>query len=541
MADALENMEVGMRLHAVYKEDGEFYPCTVVTISKASKRSKAPVKVHYSGQEDDYDAWVSLDNVKCKKLGLAGKGSEKAAPKGKAKAKAKAKEEPKADYSGLTKGLRIQAKADDAKYYAAEVVSVSKNKSSKAPVKVHWVGYTAASDEWVGPDQIRSKALKFETPKAKAKAKAKGKGKAKKGAPKEPLTKATCDVGPKGKPCGGGEDVGEGVYGSIRLFQRGDKCTISYEIKGLTPGKHAFHIHEKADFSDGCTSAGPHYNPFKKTHGGPGDEERHVGDLGNIEANAEGVAKGKIVDKLVKLEGEHNVIGRSFMIHQDEDDCGTGDNSEPGPPPVNGKASKATGNAGARVACGEIKIVPGPIKAVCEVSPQGKPCGGGEEAAPDCSGKIWLRQVGDKCQIRYVVKGLTPGKHGFHIHEKADFSDGCKSCGPHYNPFKKTHGNRTDEERHVGDLGNIEANAKGVARGAFVDTLIKLDGENSVIGRSIIVHEDEDDCGTGDNSEPGPPPVNGKCSKATGNAGARIACGKIDLVVAEPAAEEKKE
>merc|ERR1712039_520781 len=116
------------------------------------------------------------------------------------------------------------------------------------------------------------------------------------------------------------------------------------------------HIHEKADFSNGCNSAGPHYNPHKKTHGAPGDEERHVGDLGNIEPNAEGVAKGEIVDKLIKLHGEFSVVGRSCMVHADEDDLGRGNNDEPGPPPEDGKASKVTGNAGARIACGEIKI-----------------------------------------------------------------------------------------------------------------------------------------------------------------------------------------
>merc|ERR1719401_2838534 len=168
--------------------------------------------------------------------------------------------------------------------------------------------------------------------------------------------KAKCEVAAEGKPCGGGAEAAPGCTGTI-LFEQTDAntCKITYEIRGLTAGKHGFHVHEKADFSNGCNSAGPHYNPFGKTHGAPEDEERHVGDLGNIEPGPDGVAKGEIIDRLIKLEGDTTVIGRSMMVHADPDDLGTGDNSEPGPPPVNGKASKATGNAGARIACGEIK------------------------------------------------------------------------------------------------------------------------------------------------------------------------------------------
>merc|ERR1719515_10610 len=119
-------------------------------------------------------------------------------------------------------------------------------------------------------------------------------------------------VGPEGKPCGGGAEAAPGCTGIVRLKQTdASTCVISYEIRGLTPGLHGFHIHEKADFSDGCKSAGPHYNPFGRNHGGPEDEDRHVGDLGNIEAGEDGVAVGKIVDKLVKIFGEYTVVGRS--------------------------------------------------------------------------------------------------------------------------------------------------------------------------------------------------------------------------------------
>ena len=174
-----------------------------------------------------------------------------------------------------------------------------------------------------------------------------------------------------------------------------------------------------------------------------------------------------------------------------------------------------------------------PIKAICQVGANGKVCGGGAEEAPGCSGVVKFEQLdADTIKIEWDLKGCgKEGLHGFHIHEKADFSNGCQSAGPHYNPFSKTHGAPEDEERHVGDLGNITVDADGKSTGSLNDRLVKLFGATSVIGRSVMVHADPDDLGLGDNSkagEPGPP-QNGFVSKVTGNAGARIACGEIVL------------
>ena len=169
--------------------------------------------------------------------------------------------------------------------------------------------------------------------------------------------RAECELGEAGKPCGGRAGA-TGVRGHVLLTQRPDTTLIQYEISGLSPGSHGFHIHEKADFSNGCASAGPHYNPHGRNHGGPDDEERHMGDLGNVKAGADGCAKGELFSSLVRLEGEYSVLGRSIMVHADPDDLGRGDNSQPGPPPVNGKCSLVTGNAGARVACGVIRLLP---------------------------------------------------------------------------------------------------------------------------------------------------------------------------------------
>merc|ERR1712147_252552 len=88
------------------------------------------------------------------------------------------------------------------------------------------------------------------------------------------------------------EDGNSGASGVVIFEQVKDqKCKITGEFKGMTPGKHGFHIHQFGNLTEGCKTAGPHYNPFGKTHGGPGMEERHVGDLGNVKAGDDGVAK----------------------------------------------------------------------------------------------------------------------------------------------------------------------------------------------------------------------------------------------------------
>lgn len=85
-------------------------------------------------------------------------------------------------------------------------------------------------------------------------------------------------------------------------------------ITGLKPGDHGFHIHQFGDYSGGCVSAGPHFNPFSKDHGGPQDEIRHAGDLGNVVANAKGEVKLDILDKQIPLTGANSIIGRSVVV-----------------------------------------------------------------------------------------------------------------------------------------------------------------------------------------------------------------------------------
>lgn len=122
-------------------------------------------------------------------------------------------------------------------------------------------------------------------------------------------------------------------------------------------------------------------------------------------------------------------------------------------------------------------------------------------------------------KIDVNITGLNKNaKHGFHVHEAGDLSDKCASMCAHFNPYGKTHGGPDSKVRHVGDLGNLTTNSKGEAKYTFYDNVIKLRGSKAnIIGRGLIIHADEDDCGMGGNAE----------SLKTGNAGKRIGCAVI--------------
>lgn len=128
-------------------------------------------------------------------------------------------------------------------------------------------------------------------------------------------------------------------------------------------------------------------------------------------------------------------------------------------------------------------------------------------------GTVTFTKTGDTVQVVADITGLTPGKHGFHIHEFGDCSAAdASSAGGHFNPMHKPHGAPDAAERHAGDLGNLEADSTGKAHLELKDSMLKLSGENSILGRGVIVHEKVDDW-----------------SQPTGNAGGRQACGVIGV------------
>lgn len=136
------------------------------------------------------------------------------------------------------------------------------------------------------------------------------------------------------------------IKGIVHFTEREDAVEIEIHLSGLKKNhKHGFHVHEYGDMSEKCQSMCAHFNPYNKNHGGPNSKERHVGDLGNIEADENGCVDFIFRDSMIKLRGtKSNIIGRGLVIHADEDDLGLG----------NFEDSHITGHAGKRIACAVI-------------------------------------------------------------------------------------------------------------------------------------------------------------------------------------------
>ncbi|VDM71166.1 unnamed protein product [Strongylus vulgaris] len=176
---------------------------------------------------------------------------------------------------------------------------------------------------------------------------------------------------------------------------------------------------------------------------------------------------------------------------------------------------------------------------------------GGNPTTP--IGVVDLTQIG--CTLAGTIYGLTPGLHGFHVHEIGNLGNGCLAAGSHFNPANMTHGAPSDSIRHVGDLGNVKAQVgtmriqnifrairrtitqrkalkrsypntlahffdSGVAAFYMYDSQITLNGPNNIVGKTLVIHDNVDDLGRGNHPD----------SKTTGNAGGRFGCGIIKLI-----------
>lgn len=135
---------------------------------------------------------------------------------------------------------------------------------------------------------------------------------------------------------------GSSVTGVVSFTPVKDGVKIVADITGLAPGEHGFHIHEFGDCSaPDAASAGGHFNPEHKAHGAPDAPEHHVGDLGNVTADASGKVHYELIDKKLAFTGKDSILGRGVIVHANPDDL----------------HSQPVGNAGGRVACGIVGVV----------------------------------------------------------------------------------------------------------------------------------------------------------------------------------------
>ena len=137
------------------------------------------------------------------------------------------------------------------------------------------------------------------------------------------------------------------------------------------------------------------------------------------------------------------------------------------------------------------------------------------------SGQVNLTEENGGVTAEVTVSGLMPGKHGFHFHENGSCQETGKAAGGHFNPDGVSHGylpKDGHEHAHAGDMGNIEVGKDGTGTlKLFLPGATLKEGKYALAGKSVIVHEKEDDFG-----------------QPTGNAGGRIGCGIIEAVEEKP-------
>jgi len=136
-----------------------------------------------------------------------------------------------------------------------------------------------------------------------------------------------------------GRDVG-----TAQLTQTASGVLIELEVRGLQPGEHGFHIHEKGscDSADGFSSAGSHLAMHGQQHGYEAAEGPHAGDLPNQHVGEDGKLRADVIATSISLEGEQSVFdedGAALVIHAKADDY----------------RSQPSGEAGERVACAVIE------------------------------------------------------------------------------------------------------------------------------------------------------------------------------------------
>jgi Cu-Zn family superoxide dismutase len=154
---------------------------------------------------------------------------------------------------------------------------------------------------------------------------------------------------------------------------------------------------------------------------------------------------------------------------------------------------------------GKADVVP-VTKAIAQLIPTTK-------TSSKAKGTITFTKTSHGIHIQGEISGLTPGEHGFHVHEFGVWNEDGMASGGHFNPTGTPHAGHDSAKRHVGDMGNVKADDNGVATVDLDDDLMTFDGPTSILGRGLVVHEKADDL----------------MGQPSGNAGGRLAVAVIGV------------
>eukprot|EP00004_Rigifila_ramosa_P025934 TRINITY_DN787_c1_g1_i1.p1 TRINITY_DN787_c1_g1~~TRINITY_DN787_c1_g1_i1.p1 ORF type:complete len:370 (+),score=66.42 TRINITY_DN787_c1_g1_i1:29-1111(+) len=276
---------------------------------------------------------------------------------------------------------------------------------------------------------------------------------------------------------------GPGVSGSVVFTQGIDGVVATFVVSGLQAlSTHGIHIHQYGNidpnpYNDG-SHAGSHYNPRNSPHGCPPAVQRHVGDMGNITADASGNVNTEKIFNNLSLLGTESIVGRAVVLHSQPDDCVTQDN----------------GAAGVRIALGVIGIAnaPGNTASHDDLATADANCVLYPTTGNTISGIVLFGRVNNNQTWIYAeLTGFrSNSEHGFHIFEFGDIrSPDGSMTGSHFNPYNTSHGIPGNGERiHVGDLGNVVARQDGRV---FLNQVFSLSlfSTDKVIGRSLVISE----------------------------------------------------
>ncbi|KAL0479156.1 Cu-Zn superoxide dismutase [Acrasis kona] len=287
--------------------------------------------------------------------------------------------------------------------------------------------------------------------------------------------------------------VNSTVKGSVYFRRIGGDANVqvSGQLTGLAPNTtHAFHVHEFGDLSssDGLSTGG-HYNPYGTVHGLPETIPRHIGDFGNLKADLTGtvlinsIYNGSITQGFSSFT---SIIGRGLIIHALPDD-----------------GSQPNGAAGARLAQGVIGIANTQSNNLLNkafASPNANvasfvgTCEVKGAVGNSITGRIIFSQSASGMRVRAAICGLAPNTtHGIHIHQYGDLTGSVDLIGDHFNPvINSIHAYPNQTNRHYGDMGNITAGPYNATMDSIFN-LMTLNGNNSILGRTVVIHANPDD------------------------------------------------